>query len=123
MAENEKIMDKNEEKEIKTKKLKEMSAISNKIYNNKKIKGSISNTYNVLLHLYGYFKKDISKDEKTEILDTLEEFKNEVIPLIAVIKILNLYIKRFNIEYLKTQKFLNPYPKELALRSKVEAYR
>ncbi|KAB7884944.1 YbgA family protein [Poseidonibacter ostreae] len=87
------------------------------------LKGSISNTYNVLLHLYGYFKKDISKDEKTEILDTLEEFKNEVIPLIAVIKILNLYIKRFNIEYLKTQKFLNPYPKELALRSKVEAYR
>ncbi|MAD43266.1 MAG: hypothetical protein CL623_12875 [Arcobacter sp.] len=87
------------------------------------LKGSISNTYNVLLHLYGYFKKDISKDEKTEILDTLEEFKSGLIPLIAVVKILNLYIKRFDIEYLKTQKFLNPYPKELALRSKVEAYR
>jgi uncharacterized protein YbgA (DUF1722 family) len=87
------------------------------------LKGSISNTYNVLLHLYGYFKKEINKDEKTEILDSLEEFKNELIPLIAVIKILNLYIKRFDIEYLKTQKFLNPYPKELALRSKIEAYR
>lgn len=87
------------------------------------LKGSISNTYNVLLHLYGYFKKDINKDEKTEILDTLEEFKNELIPLIAVVKILNLYIKRFDIEYLKAQKFLNPYPKELALRSKIEAYR
>ena len=87
------------------------------------LKGSISNTYNVLLHLYGYFKKDISKDEKTEILDTFEEFKNGLIPLIAVIKILNLYIKRFEIDYLKTQIFLNPYPKELALRSKVEAYR
>ncbi len=87
------------------------------------LKGSISNTYNVLLHLYGYFKKDISKDEKTEILDTLEEFKSGLIPLIAVVKILNLYIKRFDIEYLKAQKFLNPYPKELALRSKVEAYR
>ncbi len=87
------------------------------------LKGSISNTYNVLLHLYGYFKKEISKDEKTEILDSIEEFKNEFIPLIAVIKILNLYIKRFDIEYLKTQKFLNPYPKELALRSKIEAYR
>lgn len=87
------------------------------------LKGSISNTYNVLLHLYGYFKKEINKDEKSEILDTLEEFKNELIPLIAVIKILNLYIKRFDIEYLKAQKFLNPYPKELALRSKIEAYR
>ncbi len=87
------------------------------------LKGSISNTYNVLLHLYGYFKKDINKDEKTEILETFEEFKSGLIPLIAVIKILNLYIKRFDIEYLKAQRFLNPYPKELALRSKVEAYR
>jgi uncharacterized protein YbgA (DUF1722 family)/uncharacterized protein YbbK (DUF523 family) len=87
------------------------------------LKGSISNTYNVLLHLYGYFKKDITKDEKTEILDTFEEFKTGLIPLIAVVKVLNLYIKRFDIEYLKVQKFLNPYPKELALRSKVEAYR
>lgn len=87
------------------------------------LKGSISNTYNVLLHLYGYFKKEISKDEKIEILDTLEEFKNELIPLIAAVKVLNLYIKRFDIEYLKIQKFLNPYPKELALRSKIEAYR
>lgn len=87
------------------------------------LKGSLSNTYNVLLHLYGYFKKDITKDEKTEILDTLEEFKTGLIPLIAVVKVLNLYIKRFDIEYLKMQKFLNPYPKELALRSKVEAYR
>ena len=87
------------------------------------LKGSISNTYNVLVHLYGYFKKDINKDEKDEILASLEEFKNELIPLIAVIKILALYVKRFDIEYLKLQKFFNPYPKELALRSKIEAYK
>ncbi|WP_419769530.1 MAG: YbgA family protein [Candidatus Marinarcus sp.] len=87
------------------------------------LKGSITNTYNVLLHLYGYFKKEISKEEKCEILETLEEFKKEQIPLIAVIKVLNLYITRFDITYLKTQKFLNPYPKELALRSKIEAYK
>lgn len=87
------------------------------------LKGSISNTYNVLLHLYGYFKKNITKEEKNEILETFKEFKNGFIPLIAVIKILNLYIKRFDIGYLKIQKFLNPYPKEFALRSKVEAYR
>lgn len=86
-------------------------------------KGSIKNTYNVLLHIFGYFKKLISKDEKKEILETIEEFKDEIIPLIAVIKILNLYTNRFDIKYLKTQKFLNPYPKELALRSTTKAYR
>ena len=87
------------------------------------LKGSISNTYNVLLHIYGYFKKLISKEEKEEILESIEDFKDEIIPLIAVIKLLKLYTKRFNVEYLITQKFLSPYPKELALRSTVKAYK
>jgi uncharacterized protein YbgA (DUF1722 family)/uncharacterized protein YbbK (DUF523 family) len=86
-------------------------------------KGSISNTYNVLLHIFGYFKTYISKEEKQEILETLDEFKQEIIPLIAVMKIINLYTNKFNIEYLKIQKFLNPYPKELALRSTTKAFK
>ncbi|WP_321311812.1 DUF523 and DUF1722 domain-containing protein [Halarcobacter sp.] len=86
-------------------------------------KGTIKNTYNVLLHIYGYFKKVISKEEKDEILESIEDFKNGIIPLIAVIKIIKLYTNKFDIEYLKTQIFLNPYPKDLALRSKVEAYK
>jgi uncharacterized protein YbgA (DUF1722 family)/uncharacterized protein YbbK (DUF523 family) len=86
-------------------------------------KGTIKNTYNVLLHIYGYFKKVISKDEKDEILATIEEFKKGIIPLITVIKIIKIYIKKFNIEYLQTQVFLTPYPKEFALRSKIEAFK
>lgn len=85
------------------------------------MKGSIKNTYNVLLHIYGYFKKVISKDEKEEILKTIDEYKAQIIPLIAVIKIINLYTHRFDMEYLKTQKFLKPYPSELALRSSLKA--
>ncbi|MFA7083000.1 MAG: DUF523 and DUF1722 domain-containing protein [Arcobacteraceae bacterium] len=86
-------------------------------------KGDIAKTYNVLMHIYGYFKKEITKGEKEIILATLEEYKEQIIPLIAVIKIINIYVTRFNIEYLKTQKFLNPYPKELALRSSIKAYK
>lgn len=87
------------------------------------IKGTINKTYNVLLHIFGYFKKDITSGEKEVILSSLEEYKNGIIPLIAVIKILNIYVKRFDVEYLKTQKFLNPYPHELALRSDLKAYK
>jgi len=86
-------------------------------------KSTIANTYNVLLHIFGYFKKLITKNEKQEILKTIEEFKDEIVPLITVIKILNLYVKRFDIKYLETQKFLHPYPKELGLRSNTKAYR
>lgn len=87
------------------------------------LKGSIKKTYNVLLHIFGYFKKDLTKDEKEHILNACEEYKNGIIPLIAVIKLLNLYVKKFDEKYLKKQKFLNPYPKELALRSDVKAYK
>lgn len=87
------------------------------------LKSDIAKTYNVLLHIYGYFKKEISKEEKEIILLTLEEYKEQIIPLIAVVKIINLYVTRFDISYLKSQKFLNPYPKELALRSSLKAYK
>lgn len=87
------------------------------------LKGSINKTYNVLLHMFGYFKKVISKEEKQEILESFEDYKNKIIPLVAVMKIVSLYTNRFDIEYLKTQKFLSPYPKELALRSDIKAYK
>ena len=87
------------------------------------LKGSVNKTYNVLLHIFGYFKKLITKDEKEEILQALEEYKQKIIPLIAVMKLINLYVKRFDVQYLKVQKFLNPYPSELALRSDIKAYK
>lgn len=86
-------------------------------------KGNIAKTYNVLLHIYGYFKNLISKEEKEHILTAIEEFREEIIPLIAVIKLLNLYVKRFEMEYLKNQKFLNPYPPKLGLRSQIKAFK
>jgi uncharacterized protein YbgA (DUF1722 family)/uncharacterized protein YbbK (DUF523 family) len=84
-------------------------------------KSSIKKTYNVLLHIVGYFKKLISSEEKEHILGACEEYKKEIIPLIAVIKLLNLYVKKFDQEYLKQQKFLQPYPAELGLRSEIKA--
>ena len=87
------------------------------------LKGNVNKTYNVLLHMFGYFKKLITKEEKEEILQSLQEFKDRIIPLIAVMKIINLYVKRFDVQYLKVQKFLNPYPRELALRSEIKAYK
>lgn len=86
-------------------------------------KGTIANTYNVLVHIYGYFKKLIDDEEKREVLQILEEFKGGIIPLIAVIKVLKLYAIRFNETYILNQKFLSPYPKELSLRSSIKAFK
>lgn len=92
-----------------------LEAISNK--------GSIKKTYNVLLHIFGYFKKQLIKEEKEHLLNACNEYKQGIIPLIAVIKLLNLYVKKFDELYLKQQKFLNPYPPELALRSDLGAFK
>src|SRR5574344_1658414 len=86
-------------------------------------KSTLNKAYNILLHIFGYFKKHITKDEKVDILESMYDFKNRVIPLISVIKIFNIYINRFDITYLKNQKFLNPYPSKLALRSDLKSFK
>ena len=87
------------------------------------LKGNRGKTYNILLHIFGYFSKEISTDEKEELLISMDEYKEGIIPLIVIIKIFNLYIKRFEIDYLAKQKFLNPYPSILALRSDIRAFK
>ncbi|PLY10881.1 MAG: DUF1722 domain-containing protein [Arcobacter sp.] len=84
-------------------------------------KSTINKTYNVLLHIFGYFKKHISKEEKELLLITMDEYKDGIVPLITIVKMFKIYISKHDIEYLKKQKFLNPYPAELALRSDLKA--
>jgi uncharacterized protein YbgA (DUF1722 family)/uncharacterized protein YbbK (DUF523 family) len=86
-------------------------------------KSTIKKTYNVLLHIFGYFKKNISKEEKELLLLTMEEYKDGIVPLITIVKMFKIYIGKYDIKYLKKQKFLNPYPTELALRSDLKAYK
>lgn len=83
-------------------------------------RGSVINT---LDHVYGYFKKRLTEEEKALYLETREEFREGVVPLIAVIKVLQQFLSHYGSDYLMTQVFFHPYPAELALRSKVSAYR
>lgn len=86
-------------------------------------KNSIKKTYNILLHILGYFKKHLDANEKKFLLDTCEEFKEKKIPLIVVIKLFTVYIDKLDIQYLKNQKFLNPYPKDFSIRSEIKSYK
>lgn len=86
-------------------------------------KNTINNTYNVLMHIFGYFKKHLDAKEKQELLKIMQDFKDSIVPLITVIKIMQLYVAKFEIDYLKEQVFFRPYPDELALRSSIKAYK
>ncbi|MCF8068064.1 MAG: DUF523 and DUF1722 domain-containing protein [Desulfobacterales bacterium] len=68
---------------------------------------------NTLFHALGGISENISKKEKAFFLNTIEEYRDERIPLVAVTHILKSYAIRFNNEYLLDQVMLEPYPKEL----------
>ena len=84
------------------------------------IKGKISKTVNVLEHMSGFFKHELNTVEKQELHGQIKAFQEEIIPLIAVMNTIEFLAKKYNIHYLLEQKFLNPYPKDLALRSTIQ---
>jgi len=74
---------------------------------------------NVLQHIMGYFKNDLSPDEKKELLDIFDQYRNEYVPLIVPITVLNHYVRKYDQPYLEIQTYLNPHPVELKLRTHV----
>jgi uncharacterized protein YbgA (DUF1722 family) len=83
------------------------------------LKTTISKNVNVLQHLMGYFKKHLTKDEKQELLEIFNQYRNGFIPLIVPITLINHYVRKYDQPYLKQQVYLNPHPLELKLRTHV----
>lgn len=68
---------------------------------------------NMLLHLFGYFSKDLSKEEKAFFLDTLEKYQNKKVPFSLPLTIIKSWAIRFNNEYLLEQKIFESFHIEL----------
>lgn len=82
-------------------------------------KPTVKRHCNVLAHIMGYFKDELTHDEKEEILEVIEEFRNGLIPLIVPITLMNHFVRKYDKEYLKIQVYLKPHPSELKLRNHV----
>lgn len=74
---------------------------------------------NVLQHIMGYFKKDLSHDEKQELLEVIDGYRLGHVPLVVPVTLLNHYVRKFKPAYLIDQTYLRPHPVELALRNHV----
>lgn len=73
----------------------------------------------VLMHIMGYFKKELSAREKQELLGIIEQYHERLVPLIVPLTLLRHYIGRYDQPYLKDQVYLAPHPAELMLRNHV----
>jgi uncharacterized protein YbgA (DUF1722 family) len=74
---------------------------------------------NVLQHMMGYFREQLSSDEKQELLEIIDFYQKGHIPLIVPVTLINHYVRKHDQPYLKQQVYLNPHPLELQLRNHV----
>jgi len=84
-----------------------------------RIKSTPKKHADVLIHIMGFFKKELSSVEKQELLEIINKHKNGLIPLIVPITLLLHYVRKYDQPYLKNQYYLEPHPLELKLRNHV----
>lgn len=76
---------------------------------------------NVLQHLMGYLKRQIDGRDKQELLNSIEDYRDGVIPLIVPVALLRHHLEREpeTNDYALQQYYLKPYPHQLGLRSHI----
>ena len=69
---------------------------------------------NALQHAYGGLSSHLSDEERKFFLNTLEEYRDERVPLSVPIHLLEAWALRHGNQYLLDQSLLRPFPAELA---------
>jgi len=83
------------------------------------IKKTAKKNANVLMHMVGYFRKDLSKEEKDELLEEVDRYRIDINPLLVPLTLIRHYARKYDQAYLLDQYFLNPHPVELGLLNHV----
>lgn len=81
------------------------------------LQATVKKNSNVLMHIVGYFKRDLSAAEKQELLEIIGRYHDGLVPLVVPITLLTHYINKYDKVYLKQQFYLAPHPAELMLRN------
>ena len=84
-----------------------------------RLKATSPKNSNVLQHLTGYLKKQLSLDEKQEVLEIIHQYRSGAIPLIVPVTLINHFLRKYDQPYLSDQVYLNPHPIALQLRNHV----
>ena len=82
-----------------------------------KIVPSNGKQVNVLQHILGYLKKVLTAEDKKEILEVFEAYRQQQLPLITPVTLLRHYLRLYPQPYIAQQHYLKPFPEQLALRS------
>jgi uncharacterized protein YbgA (DUF1722 family)/uncharacterized protein YbbK (DUF523 family) len=83
------------------------------------LQATVKKNTNVLQHIAGYFKRDITADEKREMGEVIDDYHRSLIPLIVPVTLMRHYARKYDVSWLRQQYYLNPHPAELMLRNHV----
>jgi uncharacterized protein YbgA (DUF1722 family)/uncharacterized protein YbbK (DUF523 family) len=73
----------------------------------------------VMRHAIGHLERVIQPQDRDELLTAIEEHRRGIVPLVVPITLLRHHVRRHDVGYLKDQSYLEPHPRELALRNHV----
>jgi uncharacterized protein YbgA (DUF1722 family)/uncharacterized protein YbbK (DUF523 family) len=74
---------------------------------------------NVLYHMAGYFKRVLDGDDRQELVQRIEEYRQGLVPLVVPLTLFQHHLRRHPVEWITEQTYLAPYPAELMLRNHV----
>jgi uncharacterized protein YbgA (DUF1722 family)/uncharacterized protein YbbK (DUF523 family) len=74
---------------------------------------------NVLQHLMGFLKRTLDASDRSELTETLEQYRAGLVPLVVPLTLLQHHFRRHPVDWVNEQTYLNPYPAELMLRNHV----
>ena len=72
---------------------------------------------NVLMHIMGYLKTQLTREDKQELLELIEGYRLGRLPRVVPITLLKHHFRKHPNDYIARQLYLNPSPAELKLRS------
>lgn len=65
---------------------------------------------NALMHMAGYFKRDLSSQQKQEMLQTILLYHQGVVPFSKPYDLLQYWLTIYPDDYLTNQRYFSPYP-------------
>ena len=74
---------------------------------------------NTLQHLAGFLKDRLNAAQTRELAGVIEEYRLGVLPLIAALTLLAHHLRELEHPWVEAQTYLEPYPRELGLRSAI----
>jgi len=69
--------------------------------------------------MMGYFKDQVSGDEKKELLEIIDLYRQGMVPPIAPITLVSHCVRKYDQPCVKDQFYLHPHPVELQSRNHV----